>query len=415
MRRRAYLGLLGVGLLAGCLGGDSGDGDNGDDSTDGTGDDTDSAGDDGGTDDGGTDDGGTDDDGTDDGGTDDGTEEDSPADPSSVQFQLHWRESFDYQGTISGENYGADATADGVFLGGEWGFAALNLDDGSRMWEIDEFDGFVDIHADSDGVVAYTQSFDVVSFAPSDGTEQWRASTTGAENAFFNTALTPSYFIAESADRTVVFDRSSGDVATEIDASPSVATDDILVSITFQEMVAYDIASGSERWRTDSGLSRGPVVNDGRLVGIEVTPGPQSGGSLMALDLDSGDEVWAEEIADLKTPVSSVAVTDGVATFMSRPSTDPGTLYAHDFADGTQLWSQGVGNVPIASFSLATDSGIVIAPGVTDDNRVQVRAYDAQNGEQLDATSGGLGITEAVAVDRVLLEIDLADVTATTF
>ncbi len=219
----------------------------------------------------------------------------------------------------------------------------------------------------------------------------------------------------ESADGTVVFDRSSGDVATEIDASPSVATDDVLVSVAFQEMVAYNIASGSERWRTDSGFSRWPVADGGRLVGIEVTPGPQSGGSLVALDLDSGDEVWAEEIADLETPVSSVAVTDGVATFMSRPSTDPGTLYAHDFADGTQLWSQGVGTVPISSFSLATDSGIVIAPGVTDDNRVQVRAYDAQNGEQLDATSGGLGITEAAAVDRVFLEIDLADVTATEF
>lgn len=55
-----------------------------------------------------------------------------------------------------------------------------------------------------------------------------------------------------------------------------------------------------------------------------------------------------------------------------------------------------------------TDSGIVRSG----DNRTQVRAYDAQSGEQLDTTSVGLSVTGA-AVDRVLLAGDLIDVVAT--
>lgn len=400
MKRRAYLGLLGAGVLAGCSGGESDD-EAGDNTTDNSGGSTDTP-------------AGTDTPG--DGETDSKSEEDSPADPSAVAFSRLWEEEFGSGGTIRGRNFAADATSAGVFAGADWGFVALGLDDGSRMWETDEWDGFFDIHADSDGVVAYTRSFEVVSFDPSDGTEQWRVSTTESESPALNTALTPSYFVAEDGDGITVYDRSSGDSVVEIDEplQDVVATDDVLVGLKAAEVAAYDITSGSERWRDRTILSPGAVIVDGRLIGQTVGFGPNATSSLKAIDLDSGDEVWSEEVSDLPIGGSPLAVENGVAVFLAGSTMEERTVYAHDIENGTELWSQNVGQLT-DSFSPATDSGVVIAPAVTENRRSQVRAYNVQNGDELDATSGGLSVNEALAVDRVFLEIGLSSVTAIEF
>lgn len=414
--------------VAGCSslgggGGDSGDGTGGDDTTEGSG--TDPGGSGTTTDGSGTtadttatttDDSGdgttaSDGDGTEDGGGDDGT-----ADPSTVAFDLGWQEDFDFDGRISSRNFGADATADGVFIGGEWGFAGLGLEDGSRMWETGEFDGFLDVHADSRGVVAYTNSFEVVSLDPAEGTERWRASASGSEEAFYSTALAPSYFVAESAEGIAVYDRGSGEVVAEVDVASSprgiVATDDALVVLQSGETAVYDVTSGSERWRKELIVGVGAAVDDGRLVGLELGVGPDASNALTAVDLGSGDRIWTEETG---TGRGTGVRTDGrVAAWMTGGSFgEEGTLHAHDLDGGTELWTKGVGRVsePFA----AIDSGVVLAPTTTENNRAKVRAYGARSGERLAETDGGLSVVEAAAVDRTYLEIELSSVTAIEF
>jgi hypothetical protein len=404
-------------LVAGCSGGgDGGDGSDGGggetnsptDDTGGTGNDADGSA-------GGSDPTDTDTDGAGGDGTDGGDGE--AADPATVAFDRRWQETFDYQDVISSRNFGADATPDGVFLGGEWGFAGLGLADGERLWTTEEWEGFVDVRADRDVVVAYANSFEVVALEPSDGTERWRRSTTGSENAFFNTALTASYFVAGSADGVVVFDRASGEVVARIDASPRdiVATDDALVAIGSGGTAVYDTASGSERWREGPILAVDPVVDDGRLVGIQPGFGDEAS-SLRAIDLASGDAVWSEELGDAAVGSSPAAATDGVVTFIGGEMTGPSTLYGHALDGGSRLWSHGLGRVGNSGFAPpATDSGVVLAPAVTDENRSQVHAYGARSGDRLASTGGAIGVAEAMAVDRVFLEVELDGVTTIGF
>jgi outer membrane protein assembly factor BamB len=392
MDRRAYLSLVGAGVIAGC---------SGDDSDDGTADGSD---------------GGDGSDGSDGGDGEDG--EDTNADPSTVSFDILWDQFFDSEGVISGQNFGADATPDGVFIGAEWGFAALGLDDGSRMWEKDEWEGFIDIHADSDGVIAYTNSFEIVSLNPSDGTEQWRRSVSEAQNTFLSSALTDSYVFAQTANGLGVYDRASGDVVTEFDQSPQslVVSDDVAIFLQSAGMTAYDVSNGSERWQKQVILGRGAVIDDGRLIGLKSEIGPDAGGSLKAYDLESGEESYSVAVDNVSFGLSALAVENDVAVWLSGSMGEDSTLSAHNVSDGSQRWTKNLGQVPSSSFSPpATDSGVVIAPALTEDNRSKVRAFEAKSGDRLSETDGGIGITRAEAIDRVFLEIGLNEVTAKEF
>jgi outer membrane protein assembly factor BamB len=392
MDRRAYLSLVGAGVIAGC---------SGDDSDDGTADGSD---------------GGDGSDGSDGGDGEDG--EDTNADPSTVSFDILWDQFFDSEGVISGQNFGADATPDGVFIGAEWGFAALGLDDGSRMWEKDEWEGFIDIHADSDGVIAYTNSFEIVSLNPSDGTEQWRRSVSEAQKTFLSSALTDSYVFAQTANGLGVYDRASGDVVTEFDQSPQslVVSDDVAIFLQSAGMTAYDVSNGSERWQKQVILGRGAVIDDGRLIGLKSEIGPDAGGSLKAYDLESGEESYSVAVDNVSFGLSALAVENDVAVWLSGSMGEDSTLSAHNVSDGSQRWTKNLGQVPSSSFSPpATDSGVVIAPALTEDNRSKVRAFEAKSGDRLSETDGGIGITRAEAIDRVFLEIGLNEVTAKEF
>ncbi len=417
MKRRAYLGLIGAGVLAGCSGDGSGDGgDGGTDEADGTGATTGGAATTEPTD--ATTDGADTTEPTD--ATTDGSTT-TTANQSSVSFDDRWnvdlRREFDFDEQISGANFGADATPDGVFVGADWGFAALGLDEGELTWSKEEWDGFVDVHADADGVVAYTNSFEVAAFDPASGTERWRTAASEPENAIPHSALTPSYFVARTADGIVVHDRAAGETVTTIDASAQwlVASDEVVVTLNGQETVAYDAESGSERWRTGTFLVPGAVLHQDRVVGLD-PGGPDEEGALLALDAASGDRVWSESAGDVSIGGAGIAVEGDVAAFLSGGIGEESTLFAHGLSDGSQLWTENLGNVGTSGFSPpATDSGVVIAPALSDDNRSLTRAYGARSGEQLDETGGGLGIAEGLAVERVFLEIGLSDVAAIGF
>lgn len=386
MKRRGYLGLLGAGVLAGC----SGDGLDGKDSTDSAGASTERPGD----------------------GSDTA---DSVADPSTVAFSERWQEQFGSDETAGRQDFRADADGDAVFVGAESGFVALDLADGSRMWEKDEWGGFVDVHADSDGVIAYTQSFDIVSFEPSDGTEQWRGSTAGGEPYQLGTELTPSYFVAESEDGITVYERGSGAIVLDLDLITQgfLATDGSLVLLQSTEIVTFDMPSGSERWRDETPLFAGPVIDDGRIIGVSGGLGSGTDSYLQAVDLDSGTRRWSEKLGDVSVNFADISAEDGVATFISDPRDQANTLYGHDLDDGSQLWTQNVGRIanPIPQ---VTANGVVVAH-VAEDEDFQMRGYNVQNGERLDATDTGFGVTELLTADRVFVELELQSATAYEF
>lgn|GEM_PF-2474959 len=386
MKRRAYLGLLGAGALAGCSGGD--DGSAGTDSTDTTETSTESRGNDGG---------------------------DAVADPSSVAFSQRWVEDFDFEDSVTSQNFAADGSADTLVMGAEWGLAALDMADSSRTWEKDEWDDFIDIQVDSEGVMVYTETPEIVSFDPSDGSERWRTSTTNEDNVVFNTELTASYFVAESADGIAVYERGSGDVALELDESAEeiLATDEVLVVMDYTETTAFDIPSGNERWTTESFISLGATIDDGRLIEHKLGAGSDEDSSLTAIDLSSGAERWSENLGSVRFNQASITTEDGVATFLSQPLEGAQTLHGHDLADGSQLWTRDAGDL-FAPFEPVTANGVIIAPSKTD-GQSQIQARNVQTGELLDSIENEVAINMGVAVDRTFVAVETTSAAAYDF
>lgn len=219
------------------------------------------------------------------------------------------------------------------------------------------------------------------------------------------------------------------DPGGSVNTSPALGCGAVFVS-TLNETVAYDRADGTERWRAEGGATSfdgagSPALGDDTLY--------VPGGSVAALDAETGDERWTAtatqsvqgvavadrvyaatgsngqggaaaftaagerwwETAGLGTSYACPAVADGRVFVPSKS----GTLTALDADTGEVLWQSriedGVSEPPAVA-----DGTVVVEAG----NGTTVRAFDAATGERRWSFTTGVSQSAPVMVgDRALV------------
>ena len=185
------------------------------------------------------------------------------------------------------------------------------------------------------------------------------------------------------ATRTVVWTVT---LAESISSSPAVADGTVFVNAE-DVLYAIDPADGSTRWSFDNGgdggytIESSPAVVDG--VVYTTSASSESDDSLWALDAATGAELWsyAPDAPGLNTP----AVVNGVVY-----AGGPGGLVAVDADSGDEVWSSAAGDIFSAP---AVGDEVLIAQT----NRDMV-AVDISTGEpRWRADTGGTWSTPVIA------------------
>ncbi|QSB16300.1 carboxypeptidase regulatory-like domain-containing protein [Natronosporangium hydrolyticum] len=160
-------------------------------------------------------------------------------------------------------------------------------------------------------------------------------------------------------------------------SSPVIDDGRVFVNADPGQLVALDLDTGEQLWAYDvgaAGLRGAPAVADG----VVYTGGGEAGG-FHAVDAATGEPVWSFPTPDQRTIYSVPAVADGVVYVNTGFTQDrPDTLYALDAATGDELWSADLGSR--AFFGPAVGDGLVIATSAGDRRLV---AFDAATGAEV--------------------------------
>ena len=241
------------------------------------------------------------------------------------------------------------------------------------------------------------------------------------------------------------FDQPVGGPQGESGMSPPVVADGMVVALTPDEVVALDLADGTERWRIDR--RQGPTVqpaiaavDDGHVVvfpegfgpnppgsstddgglGVPATPSPAPADGevtpveLVAVDLTDGAERWR---VDLPSPSRTGVTVDAETAYVGG---NDGSVTAVALDDGDVRWTVEAGGTTLAPVAVAGDLVIVSAPGDTATG-LGVVALAAADGELVwrfeptspAALSGPPAVTDDAVIlgleDRSIRALDLAD------
>ena len=148
-------------------------------------------------------------------------------------------------------------------------------------------------------------------------------------------------------------------------------------------VTAIELSSGEVRWTADLGTSiAGAVTPDGDRAYVATLGEQQTAGVVVALDVSTGEEVWrTDEDAVLGNLVSGPVVTDGRIFAL-----EPGFVVALRATDGALLWRTEIVNPQTTPFS---PQGIGSLAPVSADGRVfvvdvsgRVYALDAETGAE---------------------------------
>lgn len=217
------------------------------------------------------------------------------------------------------------------------------------------------------------------------------------------------------------------DTDDNVECGPALGCGTVYVS-TLNETLALDRDDGTLHWESDVGLhtqSNGPVVHDGAVY--------LAAGDLVALDAESGDELWS---GSTEGRCSGVAVDD--RAYVTTHGNESGAVAAHGLATGDEQWeTTDVGN-PYAPPALGPDHVYVVSkpadvyavsrsdgtvewhrslgdttysPPAVADGRVftpagngsHVRAFDAASGDLLWRFETGVGQGAPVVIDDAVL------------
>jgi outer membrane protein assembly factor BamB len=178
--------------------------------------------------------------------------------------------------------------------------------------------------------------------------------------------------------------------------SPIQLEDIVQTPVTVDEASAYvgdvggrvtviDLASGEVRWTKELGTPiSGAVTLDAGRVLATTLGGQEEPSEIVALDGESGDELWRASAEDASNMVTAPVVADGRILTLDAI----GGVLAFDAEDGRFLWRTEVINPTHQPFVLPTAVG---APApVSADGRVfavdvtgRVYAFDAETGANL--------------------------------
>jgi cobaltochelatase CobN len=217
-----------------------------------------------------------------------------------------------------------------------------------------------------DGVI-YTMSFSngTLHAFSLDGEELWNLST-GQVNNHVSAAASggrlylpggdPALYCLDSVSREVLWKAA---VSSQITATPTLGETRVFL-VSKDSILALDSETGKQIWSAEiNGSISSPALSFGRIyVGSDDKPR----GHLNCFDAENGSLLWKTEA---NGPVkSSPLVLDGKVFFGT--SCDEGTIYALHSGNGSAAWSYPVGSFIMASAS-ASDGGLYMG---ADDGRL---------------------------------------------
>lgn len=227
---------------------------------------------------------------------------------------------------------------------------AVNAASGRRRWHTD-----IDAEISAGptfggGVVAVgTRDGQVYGLSAEDGTVLWRSGVTSevlapaahAEDTFVVRAADGRVFALADQDgsRRWLYDRTVPVLTLRGNSRPRIDGGRVLVGLDSGKLVALDLGSGDEIWETTIGIPRGRtdlermVDVDGHLAisrGTAYAAAYQ--GRVAAVDIASGDIVWARDIPSyegVSADVGNLYLTD-----------DSQRVWALDRFNGASVWRQ---------------------------------------------------------------------------
>lgn len=260
---------------------------------------------------------------------------------------------------------------------------------------------------------AFTFRGNVVAFDAETGNEKWRYWTTcGPENAGQDNC-------PEGAEEGP---------GVSVWASPAVDTKRGLVYIgTGQHyeppttgrsdaLIALDLATGEEEWvyqfteddfwtlpgLQDPDTQVGPDADIGtppslfQVDGVDAVGGGDKAGTYKALDRETGEELWSQDLTDGGTQggvMASPAVVDDTIFLTSNRGGQDADLIALDTADGAVLWRTDVEGSVVGPVTWA--NGVVYVA----DNKARFSAFDAEKeGERLWSHEVGVQAAGGISV-----------------
>lgn len=235
-----------------------------------------------------------------------------------------------------------------VYAATENGYlTAYNARNGRREWW-EELDGHLiaGVGVDKDHLYVVTRKGELIALSH-EGEKQWRTSLP-------NESLVPPqsngrYVLVQTIDgELLAFDQSSGDRRWQYDsnmpvlsfrgnATPWVNGSRVIAGFDNGRVVSLDVRSGAVQWQQRLAEPAGRTELE-RLVDVDSSPHVVDDtvyvsayqGTLSALSLRSGEELWSRELSSLEAP--AVSAGQVVATGAD------GTLVAFDRASRSELW-----------------------------------------------------------------------------
>ena len=320
-------------------------------------------------------------------------------------------------------------TDDRVLVGVQSTLAALDADDGDRLWTA-RYDGFGFAVTDevvstgtqgvalADGSTRWvyepgqsnvgsspavvdntlyvgSDDYRCYAIAANSGTVEWSAQTDGLVRS--SPAVDDEAVYVGSIEGTLyAFDRADGaqqwtfDTGGTLQWAPALADGTLYLGNFDRTVFAVDAADGTERWRAEPGgrfVTGAPAVGDDAVFA-------GANGVVKAFETSDGSERWGHTFGE-RSKVQSTPAVDGERVFVFVGD----SLYAFDTATGEELWTVDTGQSNVAP---AVRDGVVYASAV--DRQVEqahVSAFDAAEGTELWRTGLREGRRVVVGDDAV--------------
>jgi outer membrane protein assembly factor BamB len=304
------------------------------------------------------------------------------------------------------------ATGDAVVLLGRTGIVALDPADGAILWEVGRSEGVAGTPAVAGDLVIYAsgrgEDARLVGRALEDGRRAWSVPL-GAP-AFSAPAVEGDLLVVGTHDgRLLAFDTATGEerwvfeVFGAFDAAPTIADGLVIAAARGQIsrpsiLYAIDAEAGpapGEVWRYSEGI---PGLTSGAAAGDGFVAVGMSDQMVRAIGLENGDVRWEAETRDLFVPRQSPATPGDVV------AADRSHVYRFDAATGEERWTFQISDLRALSggrFNTLIPSGLAILGEAVliGDGTGRLSAIDLDSGHRTWSRDLGDGSLSAPAAD----------------
>lgn len=228
--------------------------------------------------------------------------------------------------------------------------AAINADNGERMWDISLPKAISSTPALNDTqVFATTIDGHLYALDQKTGKELWRvslpSSVLAAPSATDDVVVVQCHdasveaYAADTGRMLWSYNGNSPSLTLYANSSPLIYKGNVYVGFANGQLASFDLYEGHENWQAPVALPSSPDAIDS-MVDIDANPVEDNNaiftvayhGNLMAISITNGSVLWATAVSSFETPALGsvrVAVTD-----------ESGKVILYDEASGQELWEQ---------------------------------------------------------------------------